>query len=382
MRWRCWWCLLLGPLALLCAQEPGQPLPPWTPGTLDIHQIHTGRGNAAYVVFPDGTSMLLDAGSVPGREGLEQGPARPDATRTPADWIAHYIRQASPHKPPALDYAVITHYHDDHLGAVAALARGVPITTLIDRGDQPAPPPYPLVKSYLEFRQTQKSEIFRPGRADQIKPLRREIAGFEVRNIAANGEVWTGRGDEARSVFPERWATAVPPPDQPGENHFSIAVRIRHGRFDYFAGGDIPGVAIDRKPAWHDLETPIARAVGPVDALVLNHHGWLDTTNDFFLDTLQPRTVVIPAWHATHPDHGVLRRLRAQRGGPPDLFITSLLAAPRAIFSYLGPAVFKNPEGHIVIRTSADGATYRVIILDATNPGAPITAVHGPFSAR
>src|ERR1044072_2776377 len=54
----------LGLLLAICAfaQHPGQPLPPWTPGTLDIHQINTGRGNAALLIFPDGTSMLLDAG--------------------------------------------------------------------------------------------------------------------------------------------------------------------------------------------------------------------------------------------------------------------------------------------------------------------------------
>jgi hypothetical protein len=100
--------------------------------------------------------------------------------------------------------------------------------------------------------------------------------------------------------------------------------------------------------------------------MVLDHHGWLDTTNEFFLDTLQPRVVIIPAWHATHPDHGVLRRLLSAKS-KPDLFITSLLDAPRAIFSYLGP-VFKSTEGHVVTRVSAGGATYRVVILDDANP--------------
>src|SRR5262245_37135503 len=42
-----------------------------TPGMLDIHQIQTGRGNAACLVFPDGTTMLIDAGAVPDRPGPE-----------------------------------------------------------------------------------------------------------------------------------------------------------------------------------------------------------------------------------------------------------------------------------------------------------------------
>src|SRR5580692_7793515 len=195
-----WSCLFLCRPA--SAQVVGQPLPPWTPGTLDIHQIQTGRGNAAYFIFPNGTTMLLDAGAVPGVQGLEQGPPRPDGTRSPAEWIAHYITQASPHNPPALDYAVITHYHDDHMGAIAEVGRRIPISTLIDRGDQPPAPSGSLVASYLEFRKGRKSEIFRPGRADQIRQLYNSRSTFEVRNVAANGEVWTGLGTETRSQFP------------------------------------------------------------------------------------------------------------------------------------------------------------------------------------
>ena len=39
-------------------------LPEWQAGYLDIHQVSTGRGNAAYLIFPDGTTMLLDAGDL------------------------------------------------------------------------------------------------------------------------------------------------------------------------------------------------------------------------------------------------------------------------------------------------------------------------------
>jgi hypothetical protein len=372
-----WKWLFLGSPA--GAPVVGQPLPPWPPGTLDIHQIQTGRGNAAYFIFPDGTTMLLDAGAVPGVPGLEQGPARPDGTRSPAEWIAHYVTQVSPQSPPTLDYAVITHYHEDHMGAIAEVGRRIPISTLIDRGDRPPPPSGPVVASYLEFRKGRRSETFRPGRADQIQQLHNPGSNFEVRNIAANGEVWTGRGTDTRSQFPAGWAN-LPLADQPRENQFSIAIRIRFGPFNYFSGGDVPGVVLDHKPSWHDLETPIARAVGPVDVLVLNHHGWLDTTNEFFLDTLRPHAVIIPAWHATHPDHGVLRRLLSANS-KPDLFITSLLDAPRAVFSYLGP-VFKSTEGHIVTRVSAGGATYQVVILDDTKPAQLITAVHGPYFSR
>jgi hypothetical protein len=362
------------PLLLLLAAA----LPPWTPGTLDIHQIQTGRGNSAYLIFPDGTTVLLDAGAVPDRTGLELGPARPNASRAPGEWIAGYIGQFSPRHPAALDYAVATHYHDDHIAALPAVGKLVPIRRVIDRGEDPAPVQGPLIDAYRVFA-TGKREKLVPGRNDQIGHPSPE---FEVRNIAANGEVWTGSGAEVRSAFPAGWHD-LPPAERPGENAFSLAIRIRYGNFRYYTGGDLPGVPLDNLPAWNDLETPVARAVGPVDVAVLNHHAWLDTTNVYFLQTLRPRVIVIPAWHATHPDHGVVRRILSTRvyPGPRDIFLTTLLAAPRAILSYLGNP-FQSTDGHIVIRVAPGGASYQVFILDDATETREIIAVHGPYQSQ
>jgi beta-lactamase superfamily II metal-dependent hydrolase len=361
------------------AQQAGPALPAWSAGMLDIHQIQTGRGNAALFVFPDGTTMLLDAGAVPDRPGPELGPARPNASRSPAEWIARYVRQFSP--KAELDYAVVTHYHDDHMGAMEDVAALIPVRTLLDRGFAPAPAANPLVDRYRKFRASlgARAQVLLPGRADQIAG---KYEGFEVRNVAANGVVWTGTGVETTLAFPADWA-ALPREEQPTENSFSIALRIRYGKFDYFTGGDLPGVPLDNLPPWQDLETPVAKAIGPVDVLVLNHHGWLDTTNPFFLERLRPRVVIVPAWHATHPDHGVLRRIRSLRSypGPRDLFTTTLLDAPRAVFSYLGES-FRSTEGHVVVRVAPGGGSYQVFVLEDGDEERRIVAAFGPYEAR
>ena len=65
----------------------GDVLPRWTLGTLDIHQIVTGRGNAAFMMSPEGTTLLVDAGDVgPNSDPRHPGDAdeRPNASRTPA----------------------------------------------------------------------------------------------------------------------------------------------------------------------------------------------------------------------------------------------------------------------------------------------------------
>ena len=372
---------LLG-TGLCFGQSPGAvTFSPWSPGALDIHQIQTGRGNAALVIFPEGTTLLVDAGAVPDRAGLELGPARPDSSRTPGEWIAQYIRDFSPRAPATLDYVLATHYHDDHIAAVDTVAGLVPIRKLFDRGEVPAPPDGKVTDVYREFRRAlgAKADVIRPGRADQI--VAQGYPDLEVRCVAANGMIWTGQARSTQLAFPNNWAS-LPKDLQPSENSFSVALLIRYGNFRYFTGGDLPGIALDNLPSWHDLETPVARAIGSVDVLVLNHHGWLDSTNPFFLKTLQPRVVIIPAWHASHPDHGVLRRLISPRiYMPADIFTTTFLEAPRAIMSYLRES-FKSTEGHIVVRVEPGARAYRVYVLDDRTPAHPVTRVFGPYATR
>ena len=38
--------------------------PGWKPGELDIHFIHSGTSENTFMIFPDGTTMLLDCGHV------------------------------------------------------------------------------------------------------------------------------------------------------------------------------------------------------------------------------------------------------------------------------------------------------------------------------
>lgn len=350
---------------LLCAVSALAQLTPWSKGYLDLHQIHTGRGNALYAVFPDGTTMLFDAGDVPDARPLELGPRLGSA--------ALYVKRLG----GKIDYLIASHYHGDHIDGFGDVLKENKVGTWMDRGDNPPPPSVP---QYFAWKQqfAGPKETFRPGKLNQIKT---NYPGLSIRNIAANGEIWTGSGESSRSAFPANWQS-LPKELQPNENHFSSAFLIRYGSFDYFAGSDLIGVALDGLPEWHDLETPVAKVVGPVDALVLNHHGWLDTTNEFFLKTLNPRIAILPAWHASHPDHSVLRRLRSPRGPKPDLFATSLLDAPKAVFRYLLNNAFQATDGHVLIRVAPGGATYSVYILDASREDAPVKATFGPYQSR
>ncbi len=388
------------------AQQVGQPLPPWTPGIFDIHQINTGRGNSAFLVFPDGTTMLLDAGD--GGNLPPRGTApKPDAFRTPGEWIARYIRHMAPSQ--FLDYGYLTHFHDDHMGHPAAasnVAPGgykltgitevgdvIPIKRMLDRGwpdyNYPAPLKDATVVNYRAFLDWQRArkgmqvERMTPGRNDQIV-LRRDRAkypNFEVRNIAANGEVWTGVGTNTRAIHPR--IADLKPEEYPTENMCSLVIRISYGKFDFYSGGDIPGVHREGAPLWHDMETPVAQVVGPVEVSVLNHHGNRDSQNAFFLGALRPQVFIIPVWSADHPGHDVLDRMYSERiyPGPRDVFATNMLEANHLVIGGLIDRL-KSTQGHIVVRVDPGGDTFRVIILDDSAETYRVKSVHGPYRSR
>ncbi|MGE5244135.1 MAG: ComEC/Rec2 family competence protein [Betaproteobacteria bacterium] len=396
------------PTASQAASGVGAPLAPWTPGTLDFHQISTGRGNSALAVLPDGTTLLVDAGAVGDGLAIPDTEPRPDASRRAGDWIARYIQHMLGPGRARLDYAVLTHFHADHMGQVTSaspesadgaykltgiteVGDRIPVSIMIDRGDDFLPPAATdrTFANYQAFLADQArtrhliAERIRVGRADQIV-LRRDAARYptvEVRNVAADGDVWTGSGNDIRHVFPPLDSLARE--DQPSENMCSIGLRVRYGRFDLFTGGDMPGVPDAGAPEWQSVEAPVARAIGPTDVHVVNHHGSISPESPFFLSTLRSAVMILPSWSPTHPSQDVLKRLLTMRlyPGPHDVFAT-LLREPTRVSIGSRSRQLKAGHGHIVVRVAPGGDSYRVFVLDDTSESYRVTAEFGPYRSR
>jgi hypothetical protein len=397
------------PPVLPAQDTPGRELSPWQPGTLEIHQISTGRGNSGLYIFPDGTAMLVDAGEN-ARKTERHTPDRPEASRPAGEWIARYIRYALRHDAqPALDYVLLTHFHGDHMGdpsdaspaslsgayklaGLTCVGERLRIGKLLDRGwpdyNYPAPLEDGAMKNYRAFVKWQaankglKVERFMPGLNDQVVLLRApgQYRDFEFRNIGANGEIWTGVGTATRQHFPA--LDTVQRADWPSENMCSVSFRISYGKFDYFNGGDITGIPSPGFPLWQDVETPVAKAVGPVDAAILNHHGYIDTMNEFFIATLRPRIWTLSVWDSGHPTSAVWHRLNSTRlyPGPREVFATDLHPGVRAVIS--GIEKLASDRGHIVIRVSPGGGEFRVVLVDDSNESHRVLRVFGPYPSR
>jgi hypothetical protein len=389
-------------------QQPGEALAGWSEGTLDIHRISTGKGDAVLYIFPDGTTMLADPGAT-SRTGPRVTAPVPDGSRTPGEWVVRYIRRVLPKvSGGAIDYGFLSHFHDDHMSdlfpdsrvaesgaykltGITEVGDQIPIRKMIDRGwpdyNYPGPLDSPAMRNYRAFLKWQTEnrrmhiERFAPGRADQIVMVHNPGAypGFEIRNLVANGEVWAGVGTNTRRHFPP--LAEIPARDRPSENMCSAGFRLSYGKFDYFSGGDIPGVPDEGAPSWHDVETPVAKVAGPVEVNVLDHHGYIDTENEFLVSTLRPRVHILSVWSPSHPDTRVLRRLLSTRlyPGPREIFATNRMEANRVV---IGGAPFASEHGHIVVRVEPGGARYRIIILDDSAETGRIIAVHGPYDSN
>ena len=390
----------------LGTQSEPKPLPPWQHGSLDLHHISTGRGNSMLAICPDGTAILIDAGSVRNATAA-MGPALPNASRRPGEWIARYVlHQLKPAPRQELDYLILTHFHGDHMGdldanspldrtgayhltGVSDVAELISVRTLIDRNypsyDYPAPQTLDAALNYIRFARSlaahgTRVERLRPGSASQIVEQHTLTPGFSIRNLASNGEIWTGHAENTRQIFPP--LSTLAPVDYPHENSCSIALRFDYGRFRYYIGGDLDADNRYGSAPWADIESPVSAVAGPVSVAALDHHGYFDATGEAFVRNMRARIYIAQTWHASHPALPVLDRLYSPvlYPGPRDVLATDLVEPAAEADDRYAPRMLSQ-HGHIVVRVASGGNTYEIFVLDDTTEDGLVKAHFGPFTA-
>ena len=265
-------------IAVLCITIVGKisaQIPKWKQGYLDIHTIFTGHGNSQYIVFPDGTTMMIDAGdhwTEPYNK--RYAPMRasriyPDSTFTAAKAIVNYVNQAQSGQQKGIDYFLITHFHSDHYGeanpifpkspkggyilnGLTELAEYLPIRTIVDRGypnydfpvdmrhrvkedGSPQDPSFANYLKFIEYQQAKnglKVEKFDVGSNRQFVPLKvlgGSFPKFTVQNIKASNVLWTGKGEDTQALFSKDDITSGT--QNFNENPLSCALVIKYGKF-------------------------------------------------------------------------------------------------------------------------------------------------------
>ena len=384
-------CLVLVSALIISACSGTDGLTPWHEGYLDIHQISTGRGNATFMILPDGTTMMVDMGDLGDTSHFRQEvmPAVPSSEMSPAQWVAEYVKHFC--EPLGnggkVDYMLITHYDSDHIGihgkgGVMELDSLLHIEKIVDRGyDYPTPElamqmNRRTLPGYLRTMEARAArglgyEKFVVGSDTQFALRGRPRDDFRIRNIYANGQLWTGEGFQTRDIVIGEGEEYQENLKAMNENRLSCTINISYGDFDYHSGGDIQGSSPNSTRPWRNVEKFVGEFIGETDVVLANHHAYSDAMYEPFVKAVTPQVCIIPVWDYYHPQPATLDNML--RGGIDEghpavrdsvnyVFAAGLVGSNRERLAADGSLVL--PDGHVVVRVYEGGDRFQVFVLD------------------
>jgi competence protein ComEC len=229
-------------------------------GKLDITFIDTEGGAATLLVSPTGESLLIDTGYPDGDR---------DAKRIFAAAQRAGLKQ--------IDYLVISHWHQDHVGGLAALAKMIPIGRFFDHGDAVEPENQQRLDGYRAVAGAKRT-IVKPG--DKIP-----IKGFDALVVSSDLKVLpepvNGGGANPLCANAARMEAAAP------ENLRTVGLLVTYNKFTYLNLVDLD---------WYmdmQLACPVNK-VGEVTLYQSSRHGGLDDAGSPpFLGAIKPQVIVV-----------------------------------------------------------------------------------------
>lgn len=285
---------------LLCAAPAAAQEKP-----LKIMVVDVEGGAATLFLTPEGQSLLIDTGWP---AGAGQMPS-PDGSQESADRIVAAAKKLGIKK---IDYVLVTHYHDDHSGGAAALAKKIPVGTFIDHGPngdplRPGTPPERVIntaagqyQAYLETVKGHQRIIAKAGDVIQIGSLTNTIVASDARVI---DKPLPGAGAVNLNCY------NTPPrdiDDNVNENTRSVASWLRYGNVSIAQFGDL---------SWdmeYQLACPIDR-LGKVNLLIVTQHGSANVSNNAaHIAAMAPDVAIMPNGGKKGGDPDVIKTVTAQ----------------------------------------------------------------------
>jgi competence protein ComEC len=234
-------------------------------GRLEMSVLDVGQGDAIFAAFPDGRTMLIDGGGLPGswtggaRSGMDVG----EEVVSPYLWSRGLKR---------LDVVALTHAHHDHLDGLRSVLENFPVRELwIGRDEETV-----AFKDLLEEAKAKGVAI--------------------VHHVPNDKFDWGGVKGEV--LWPED-VSATPE----ASNDDSLVMRLEDGQVRFLLPGDIQQHVEQRLVGEH---APLA-----ADFLKVPHHGSKTSSTEAFLEAVAPRVAVISVGESNpfgHPSEKVLER--------------------------------------------------------------------------
>jgi beta-lactamase superfamily II metal-dependent hydrolase len=255
---------LLGALWVLpaLAQPPAN-----SAKSLQTYFIDVEGGQATLFVTPEGQSLLIDTGW-PGNNNRD------------ADRIVAAAHDAGINK---IDFVLITHYHDDHVGGAPQLAAKIPVGTFIDHGENRETSDAVTQKDWLAYKQLlaigkYKRIIAKPGDILTIKEIHVEVICSDGALIE---KALTGAGRPNPAC-----ANPAPSLADKTENPRSLGTLITFGKLKILDLGDLTA------EKERELMCPLNK-IGTVDIYIASHHGFNQSGSDVFVHAIAPRIAIV-----------------------------------------------------------------------------------------
>jgi competence protein ComEC len=197
-----------------------------TPGQVELMFLDVGQGDAILIRSPEGKVALIDAG--------------------PSPEIVADLRR---HRIEAIDIAIASHAHADHIGGMEQVIRSIPVTYYMDNGV--------------------------PHTTATYTSLMQAIQSSDITYLEA-----TARTISLGSVS----LRILPPPGLDDQNTNSVGVLVEYGEFNALLTGD---------SEVEEISDFLSAGVPDVTVLKAAHHGSRNGLTPAWLAATKPEVVVV-----------------------------------------------------------------------------------------